>query len=203
MASDVTVPNNFTAGTPAVADDVDANFAAVTSWVNTNAVHLDASKAFTGIPVGPASDPTSDNQLARKAYVDSKLRGFTNAPSTRTTQLTGVTTTATDTGMTLTVTPIAGRRYRFLATGMIFSSVTGDLAQVRITDSIGTIQSLTVTSCIANFGVGYAVQYIWSPVSATPTTFKVQVIRGNGTGSITLDGNASYPAYFTCEDMGV
>lgn len=73
MASDASVPNNFVTGTPAVADDVDANFAALVSWVNTNAVHLDGSKAFTSVPSGPASDPTSDNQLARKAYVDGKV----------------------------------------------------------------------------------------------------------------------------------
>lgn len=72
MATDVSVPNNFTAGTPSVADDVDANFAAVVAWINANAVHLDASKAFTSVPSGPATDPSSDNQLTRKAYVDAK-----------------------------------------------------------------------------------------------------------------------------------
>ncbi len=72
MAADASVPNNFTSGLPSVADDVDANFAAVVNWINTNAVHLDASKAFTSVPSGPATDPTSDNQLTRKAYVDSK-----------------------------------------------------------------------------------------------------------------------------------
>lgn len=72
MSADVSVPNNFVAGTPSVADDVDANFAALVSWINTNAVHLDASKAFTSIPSGPASDPSSDNQFTRKAYVDAK-----------------------------------------------------------------------------------------------------------------------------------
>jgi hypothetical protein len=35
-------------------------------------------KTFSSIPVLPASDPTTDNQLARKAYVDTKL----TAPST-------------------------------------------------------------------------------------------------------------------------
>lgn len=72
MATDASVPNNFTAGTPSVADDVDANFAAVVNWINTNATHLDASKAFTAVPSGPATDPSSDNQLTRKAYVDAK-----------------------------------------------------------------------------------------------------------------------------------
>lgn len=73
MASDVTVPNNFVTGTPSVADDVDANFDAITTWINTNAVHLDGSKPFTAVPEGPSGvDPTSANQLTRKAYVDAK-----------------------------------------------------------------------------------------------------------------------------------
>ena len=70
MASNVTVTNNFTAGTPAVADAVDQNFTDVTTWINANAVHLDGSKAFTGIPSGPATDPTTANQFTRKSYVD-------------------------------------------------------------------------------------------------------------------------------------
>lgn len=73
MASNVSVTYNFVAGTSAVADNVDQNFSDVTTWVNTNAVHLDGTKAFTGIPSGPSSDPTTANQLARKAYVDKKL----------------------------------------------------------------------------------------------------------------------------------
>jgi hypothetical protein len=33
-------------------------------------------KTFSSIPVGPASNPTSDNQLARKKYVDDHYKGF-------------------------------------------------------------------------------------------------------------------------------
>lgn len=73
MAANVSVPNNFVAGAPSVADDVDANFAAIVNWINANAVHLDASKAFTAVPSGPTgTDPTSADQLARKAYVDAR-----------------------------------------------------------------------------------------------------------------------------------
>lgn len=72
MASNVSVTYNFVAGTDAVADNVDTNFNDIVSWVNTNAVHLDGTKAFTGIPSGPSSDPSSANQLTRKAYVDKK-----------------------------------------------------------------------------------------------------------------------------------
>lgn len=74
MAANITVTNNFVAGTPAVADAVDQNFSDITTWVNTNAVHLDGSKAFTGAP-SYAADPVSANQLARKGYVDSVSGG--------------------------------------------------------------------------------------------------------------------------------
>lgn len=73
MAANSSVTYNFVAGTPSVADNVDQNFTDITTWINTNAVHLDGSKAFTAVPSGPAVDPTSANQLARKAYVDSLL----------------------------------------------------------------------------------------------------------------------------------
>jgi len=35
-------------------------------------------KTFSSIPVGPASDPTTNNQLARKAYVDASGGGFSS-----------------------------------------------------------------------------------------------------------------------------
>lgn len=73
MASNVTVPNSFSNGTTADALDVNENFSAITNWVNANAVHLDGSKAFTAIPSGPSVDPSSANQLARKAYVDAQV----------------------------------------------------------------------------------------------------------------------------------
>jgi len=79
VASNVTVSYNFQAGTAAIADNVDQNFTDILNWINTNAVHLDATKAFTSVPSGPASDPSSDNQLARKAYVDRKISSVTSS----------------------------------------------------------------------------------------------------------------------------
>lgn len=77
MAANVAVTYNFVAGTPAVADNVDTNFADLVTWINTNAVHLDGSKAFTGAPTY-GSDPSSANELARKAYVDTKMSAVTS-----------------------------------------------------------------------------------------------------------------------------
>lgn len=78
MAANVGVTYNFVSGTPAIADNVDQNFTDLVTWINANAVHLDASKAFTAVPSGPAADPTSANELTRKAYVDGKFTTCTS-----------------------------------------------------------------------------------------------------------------------------
>lgn len=62
--------HDFTTGTTIVASEVNTNFDDLFTEVNTNMVHKDGSVAFTGVPSGPATDPSTDNQLARKAYVD-------------------------------------------------------------------------------------------------------------------------------------
>jgi len=48
MAANAIVTNTFVQGTPANANEVNANFSDVLTWINTNAVHLDGTKAFTG-----------------------------------------------------------------------------------------------------------------------------------------------------------
>lgn len=76
---------SFASGTDAVAAEVNTNFDDIISFCNNSVAHLDGSKAFTGIPSLPASDPTSDNQAVRKKYVDDHLpkggvhSGTTNA----------------------------------------------------------------------------------------------------------------------------
>lgn len=60
----------FANGTNADGTQVNSNFNNVVNFLNTETVQRDASIAFTAIPTAPATDPVSDNQLARKAYVD-------------------------------------------------------------------------------------------------------------------------------------
>lgn len=68
--STLTKPYSFAAGTNAVASQVNADFDALFNWVNGGgAMWADASVAFTGIPILPASDPTSDNQAVRRRTV--------------------------------------------------------------------------------------------------------------------------------------
>lgn len=60
----------FTNGTNADGVQVNSNFSSILSFLNTEVIQRDASIAFTSIPILPGSDPASDNQAARKAYVD-------------------------------------------------------------------------------------------------------------------------------------
>lgn len=64
------VTYTFANGTNADGTQVNANFTSVVNFLNTETVQRDASIAFTAIPSLPATDPTTDNQAVRKAYVD-------------------------------------------------------------------------------------------------------------------------------------
>ena len=60
----------FANGTNADGTQVNSNFMSVLNFLNTETVQRDASIAFTAIPSLPATDPTTDNHVVRKAYVD-------------------------------------------------------------------------------------------------------------------------------------
>jgi microcystin-dependent protein len=60
----------FTNGTNADGVQVNSNFSSILTFLNTEVIQRDASIAFTNIPILPGSDPSTDNQAARKAYVD-------------------------------------------------------------------------------------------------------------------------------------
>lgn len=66
------VTYSFTSGGLIKSNEVNQNFTDLTTWMNTNAIQKDASVAFTGVPSGPATDPSSANQFTRKQYVDDR-----------------------------------------------------------------------------------------------------------------------------------
>lgn len=87
------VTNDFSPNTLAEANDVDQNFADIVTWANTNVIQKDAGIAFTAIPSGPASDPTGDNQFARKRYVDRRFQsGFESLTFTSDSAVSGTVT---------------------------------------------------------------------------------------------------------------
>jgi hypothetical protein len=78
----------FTVGTKAKAAEVNQNFSEISTFLNNSVVHVDGSKAFTGIPtLATGIDPTTSNHLTRKAYVDAKETSLTTAINQRLKQL--------------------------------------------------------------------------------------------------------------------
>lgn len=80
----------FIPGTPIESDQANQNFDDVVNYINGEVIVRDASKAFTAIPSGPGTDPTTSDQFTRKQYVDNadalrvKIDGttaFTGIPS--------------------------------------------------------------------------------------------------------------------------
>lgn len=66
------VTYTFSPNTLVKSSEANTNFSDVVSFLNGSVVHKDGTIAFTGVPSGPASDPVSDNQYSRKAYVDKR-----------------------------------------------------------------------------------------------------------------------------------
>lgn len=65
--------NEFVDGQTAIAADVNANFATLVDYIETNCIvknSADGVTTFETVPSGPATDPSTDNQLTRKSYVD-------------------------------------------------------------------------------------------------------------------------------------
>lgn len=67
------VTHTFAPNTLTEAGEANTNFQDLVTFLNSQTIHKDASVAFTGVPSGPASDPVSDNQYARKRYVDGDI----------------------------------------------------------------------------------------------------------------------------------
>jgi hypothetical protein len=82
----VTKAYTFAPATDIKSAEVNENFDRLYNYINTEVIVRDASQAFTVIPSGPGTDPTTSNQFARKAYVDQRVKidgttAFTGIPS--------------------------------------------------------------------------------------------------------------------------
>jgi hypothetical protein len=123
----VSKPYTFAAGDTIESSKVNDDFDALYTAANNTLVHVDASKSFTGVPSGPATDPTSDNQFTRKRYVDGRTAGILDKHVVLN-PLLGVTVAGlTDVGLLLSFTmpdlSVSGRAVRIdlSAYGVTFS----------------------------------------------------------------------------------
>lgn len=150
MAS-LSIPNSFTNDTNADALLVNANFAAVAAFANTETIQRDASVAFTAVPSGPGVDPTTSNQLTRKSYVDTKVAAF--VPAAGSIALAQLAADSVDSSKIVNASIAGGD----IAAGTILGSnlATGTVSSSNIVDATivgGDIAANTVTPANTTFG---------------------------------------------------
>jgi hypothetical protein len=114
---------------------------------------------------------------------------------------TGITTVVDITGLTVTFTGIAGRRYRVDGFLLLQSTVSGDTVNLLIRNGAGTSLQQAIYPLPSN---GSAYMCIASLLlSATgSTTIKLSTQRQAGTGTITANGGATFPAQLIVTDIG-
>lgn len=75
--STLSVPETITNGSSLDATEVQSNFDAIESFINSDVVTVDGGKSFTGAVTLPNASPSNDNHAARKKYVDDTIAAHT------------------------------------------------------------------------------------------------------------------------------
>lgn len=213
----LTIPNEFQAGTPAEAAEVNQNFEAIELFSNTSLAHTDGSKPFDNLPSGPNVDPSSATQLANKRYVDGGSR--TLAVKTHSSSsLLAYGTSARSLGLDWSFVAPALRTGQFLKLSLFIPWVElsvngsgrhapGDLLQVRLTTGGGsTVRCMGQTVVSASNTKSQPSIYgqrLWSTSPwAAGSTVNVQVMgqTPNWTkGAFQAVGDADRPIQFVAE----
>ena len=118
---------------------------------------------------------------------------------------TGITTETDLTGLTVAVTVGAGRRIRVTASVLVYGSVVSDEFIVNIKEGATVLQragydSLTGAGTSRPTSVERSV--VLTP-SAGSHTYKLSLLRNQGTGSLTSSAGTTFPAFILVEDIGV
>lgn len=112
----------------------------------------------------------------------------------------GITTAVDVTGLTLTMTAVAGRQLEMRVDLPLLSSVDADIARIDICDGAGAIKDGR-SFRMSTSGVG-CVATEWLPTVAGSLTRKVQVSRSAGTGTIQVACGGTTVGKFTIIDHG-
>jgi len=114
----------------------------------------------------------------------------------------GITTQVDITGLTVTVTVGTGRRIRISAfTPALVSTVATDEGEIHIMEGATELSHVDLQQIGQAGGGGGTCSVVLTPTVGSHT-YKVQAVRGAGTGSITWSAAATYPSYILVEDIG-
>ena len=113
-----------------------------------------------------------------------------------------VATTLTITGLEVTFTAIAGRRYRTTISTEVNSSVAGDITTLTICDAANTqLQRATTPIIAANVAQALEKGFVETGLSGS-TTRRVRAVRSAGTGTCDVVAGTDRPAFILVDDIG-
>jgi hypothetical protein len=105
------------------------------------------------------------------------------------------------TGLSVTWTAVAGRRYRITGEAFMSSTASGDLGNVAINTSANAQVQAGQTVMSVYGSAKITCQAILTGLSGS-VTYKLRAARSGGTGTLTMDAAATYPAFILVEDIG-
>lgn len=115
---------------------------------------------------------------------------------------TGITTTETDiTGLSVTVTAATNRRLRLLLGVHGGTAVANDELAWRFREGATLLREAFQNNPKTTGAFWFEMQHIFTPTAGSHT-YKATITRQAGSGTITVYGSATYPAYILCEDIG-
>lgn len=207
----LSVTYSFTNGTTAQAPEVNQNFADIVTYVNGQVVLKDASVAFTNVPSGPNTDPSSANHLTRKSYVDnlrSKVASTGMSVSGSTPAVANATWTQIGSNVSVAVTN--GRYYRVaLSVPYLQCAAAGTYllgAGIFVDAEVAPRHSSCFTQTAANVGRSCDVEYLFQAAATATVAFKAKVLQNSG-GAAQVDYGAGAPfnsvVFLRVYDLGV
>lgn len=129
-------------------------------------------------------------------------RGFI-AQDTSTTASSAATTSYVDTDLLFAAQAVtSGRKYKWVVTGHCYSD-TAD-ANIRVSIRTGTtvLASTDVLVSVGGSATGFTIVY-YETAATSSLARKVSIIRASASGSCFFFADATRPAYFTIEDVGI
>lgn len=138
--------------------------------------------------------------ITTSAYTSNVITGVVTEAKITANQTT-ITSTVDVTGSTVTFNALSSRTYLLTAEAYLFSTVANDAGIILIADASNTqLQSgeefLSVVSVAARVSCSITVTGISGVVS-----YHLRAARGTGTGTLTMQAGATFPAFLRVEDI--
>lgn len=161
---------------------MDANFAALVDYLNTNVILKDGTKNFTALP---ALIPKG---IIGTPVKDTAGQGF-------------ITNSATDTTLTKTFTAASSRQYKYSVTihPFVSDSISPIIARI-IEGSTQLAEGFVYPAALDQQNT--LTFFATSSPSAGSKTVKVQLGRASGTGTVGHAASSTSPATLIVEDLG-